>query len=256
VPGAVFVCSSGCPGLLDLERGGGVGLDVGQLAKAVEAPVGLEELVVSGAKFGSGMSAAQAMHVGDGDDAGTDPSGFCGTILTMPRPHIAVFIAQSVDGYIATDDDSLDWLTAAGADGEDYGFDAFLSEVDVVAMGRSTYEFIKDFPELPYGSRPVHVFTTRGPGPRKGFEFYARTPVEAVTHWEEQGVGRVYLDGGTLISQFLDAGLVDEMTITTVPLLLGSGKPLFHRIAKATRLRLVNSQVFESGLVSLRYERA
>lgn len=174
----------------------------------------------------------------------------------MPRPHIAVFIAHSVDGYIATDDDSLDWLMAAGAEGEDYGFDAFLSDVDVVAMGRSTYEFIKDFPELPYRGRPVQVFTTRDPGPRDGFEFYARTPLEAVARWEEQGVGRVYVDGGTLISQFLEAGLVDEMTLTTVPLLLGSGKPLFHRIATATQLRLVDSHVFDSGMVNLRYQRA
>ncbi len=174
----------------------------------------------------------------------------------MARPHISVFIARSVDGYIATDDDSLDWLMTAGAEGEDYGFDAFLSDIDVVAMGRSTYEFIKDFPELPYGGRPVHVFTSRDPGPREGFEFYARTPLEAVAYWEEQGVGRVYLDGGTLISQFLDAGLVDELALTTVPILLGSGKPLFHRIAMATPLQLVDSQVFGSGMVNLRYRRA
>ena len=174
----------------------------------------------------------------------------------MSRPRISVFIARSVDGYIATDDDSLDWLMAAGVEGEDYGFDSFLTDVDVVAMGRSTYEFIKDFPELPYGNRPVHVFTTRDPGPRGGFEFYARTPVDAVQHWRAQGVGHVYLDGGTLISQFLDAGLVDDMTLTSVPVLLGSGKPLFHRIERATPLRLVGSQVFPSGMVNLRYERA
>lgn len=174
----------------------------------------------------------------------------------MSRPHVSVFIARSVDGYIATDDDSLDWLMAAAVEGENYGFASFLADIDVVAMGRSTYEFIRDFPELPYGNRPVHVFTTRDPGPREGFEFYARTPAEAVQHWQQQGVGRVYLDGGTLISQFLDAGLVDEMTLTTVPLLLGSGKPLFHRIATATPLQLVDSQVFASGMVNLHYRRA
>lgn len=125
----------------------------------------------------------------------------------MARPHVAVFIAHSVDGYIATDDDSLDWLTAAAAEGEDYGFDAFLADVDVVAMGRSTYEFIQN------------------------------------------------VDGGTLISQFLDAGLVDEMTLTTVPVLLGSGRPLFHRIATATPLRLVDTRVFSSGMVNLHYRK-
>jgi len=171
----------------------------------------------------------------------------------MSRPWICVFIAHSVDGYIATDDDSLDWLMAASAEDEDYGFDAFLSDIDLLAMGRSTYEFIKDVQDLPFGNRPVHVFTTRDPGPREGFEFYARTPLEAMKHWEEQGVGRVYIDGGSLISQFLDAGLVDEMTLTTVPVLLGSGKPLFHRISTVTPLRLIGSQVFGSGLVNLHY---
>jgi dihydrofolate reductase len=174
----------------------------------------------------------------------------------MPRPRICVFIAQSLDGYIATEDDSLDWLMSAGAEGEDYGFDAFLSDIDLVAMGRSTYEVIKDVPELPYGARPVDVFTTRDPGPRDGFSFSARTPDEAVRDWEEKGVRQVYLDGGTLISQFLDAGFVDELTVTIVPVLLGSGKPLFHRIATTTPLRLVNSRVFDSGMVSLRYARA
>lgn len=173
----------------------------------------------------------------------------------MARPRISVFITHSVDGYIATDDDSLDWLMSAGAEGEDHGFDAFLADVDVVAMGRSTYEFIKDYPELPSGGRPVEVFTTRDPGPRDGFAFYARSPQEAVERWEERGVGHVYVDGGTLISQFLEAGLVDELTLTTVPLLLGSGKPLFHRITTSTALRLVDCQVFDSGMVNLRYQR-
>jgi dihydrofolate reductase len=167
-----------------------------------------------------------------------------------------VFIAHSVDGYIATDDDSLDWLMASGAEGEDYGFTTFLADIDVIAMGRSTYEFIKDFTELPYGGRPVEVFTTRDPGPREGFEFYARTPQEACANWQERGVRHVYVDGGTLISQFLEAGLVDDLTLTTVPLLLGSGKPLFHRIPTSTPLRLVDHEVFPSGMVNLRYERA
>ena len=173
----------------------------------------------------------------------------------MTRPRISVFIARSLDGYIATDDDTLEWLDAAAAEGEDYGFDAFLADVDVIAMGRATYDFIKDFPELPYGGRPVHVLTTQALGPREGFEFYARTPQEAVAAWEEQGFGRVYIDGGSVISQFLEAGLVDDLTITTAPVLLGSGEPLFHRIPVSTPLRLVGSQVFPSGMVNLQYVR-
>lgn len=174
----------------------------------------------------------------------------------MTRPRISVFIAHTVDGYIATDDDSLDWLMAYDGIGEDYGFEAFLADVDVIAMGRGTYDFIKDFPELPYGGRPVHVFTSQALGPRDGFEFYARTPEEAVAAWERAGVRKVYVDGGHLISQFLDAGLVDDLTLTSVPLLLGSGRPLFHRIGTSTPLRLVDTQAFPSGMLNRRYERA
>lgn len=174
----------------------------------------------------------------------------------MARPRISVFIAQSLDGYIATDDDALDWLMAAGSADEDYGFDAFLADVDLVAMGRSTYDFIAGMDDLPYGSRPVQVFTTRDHDRRDGFEFVAMTPSAAVARWEEQGVRHVYVDGGTLIGQFLEAGLVDDLTITVVPLLLGSGKPLFHRIAVSTPLRSTGTQAFASGMVQLRYERA
>ena len=172
----------------------------------------------------------------------------------MPRPRISVYIATSVDGYIATDDDSLDWLTSQGAEGEDYGFEAFLADIDLVAMGRSTYEFIKDEPVLPYGSRPVHVFTTGEPGTRAGFSFYASTPAQAVQRWESDGFRHVYIDGGSLISQFLEAGLVDDLVVTIAPVLLGSGKPLFHRIATSTGLRLTRADPYASGMVQLRYD--
>lgn len=173
----------------------------------------------------------------------------------MTRPRISVFIAHSVDGYIATDDDGLDWLMAYDGTGEDYGFFTFLADIDVIAMGRATYDVIKDEPELPYGDRPVHVFTHQQLGPREGFEFYARSPQEAVDVWAEQGVRHVYVDGGTLISQFLEAGLVDDMLLTSVPVLLGSGRPLFHRIGRSTPLRLVGTEEFPSGMLNRRYER-
>lgn len=173
----------------------------------------------------------------------------------MTRPRLSVFIAHSVDGYIATDDDGLDWLDAAAVEGEDYGFFTFLADIDLIAMGRATYDVIKDEPVLPYGERPVHVFTHQQLGPRDGFEFYARSPQEAVEVWERAGVRHVYVDGGSLISQFLEAGLVDDMLLTSVPVLLGSGRPLFHRIGTSTPLRLVGTQEFPSGMLNRRYER-
>ena len=172
----------------------------------------------------------------------------------MTRPRISVFIAQTLDGCIATDDDKLDWLFAAGAEGEDYGYDAFMGDVDAVAMGRGTYSFIEDM-DWSYGERPVYVFTTREVSSRPEFTYWSRTPDEAVAEWEAAGHRHVYVDGGVLISAFLEAGLVDDLTITVVPLLLGSGRRLFQPIGRRTALRLDSATPFPSGMLSLRYTR-
>lgn len=174
----------------------------------------------------------------------------------MTRPRISVFIAQTLDGYIATDDDQLDWLFAAGAEGEDYGYDAFMSDVDAVAMGRGTYSFI-EHSDWGYGERPVYVFTSRAvETPRARFTYWSRTPHEAVAEWQAAGHRHVYVDGGVLISSFLQAGLVDDLTITVVPLLLGSGRRLFQPITRRTSLRLDSATPFPSGMLSLRYTRS
>jgi dihydrofolate reductase len=165
-----------------------------------------------------------------------------------------VFIAHTLDGYIATDDDKLDWLFSAGAEGEDYGYDAFMADIDAVAMGRGTYSFIENM-DWSYGDRPVFVFTTRPVTARPEFTPWSRTPQEAVAEWEAAGIRHVYVDGGVLISQFLEAGLVDDLTLTVVPMLLGSGKRLFPRIGVRTPLRLESVTPFPSGMVSMRYSR-
>lgn len=173
----------------------------------------------------------------------------------MRKTQVSVFVAQSLDGYIASENDSLDWLESAASPGEDYGFSAFVSSVDLIAMGSTTYEHIKDVEYLPYQGRQVHVFTSRAYPSRQGFEFYARSPHEAMRYWEAEGISRVYLDGGSLISQFLEVGLVDDLTITTVPILLGSGKRLFRRITRHTALELRANQSYPAGMLQSRYHR-
>lgn len=168
---------------------------------------------------------------------------------------LSVFIACSLDGYIADDDGRLDWLDAAAVAEEDYGFDAFLATVDALAMGRGTYDHIAHLDPLPFGSRPVFVFTHRPPAPRPGVTFCSMDPAEARLRWEQAGLGRVYLDGGHLISAFLDENLVDDLTLTIVPLLLGSGRRLFHPVGRSTALRLDAVAPFPSGLVNLSYTR-
>ena len=172
----------------------------------------------------------------------------------MQRPVACAFVATSLDGYIATESDDLDWLESAGSPNEDYGFQSFLNDVELVAMGRGTYNYIASIDPLPYGGRPVEVFTHRPPDPRPGVTFGSWTPGEAATRWTAKGLGRVYVDGGLLISQFLAAGLIDDLTITIAPILLGKGRRLFHRADNTTPLRLSSSKSFPSGMVTLRYQ--
>lgn len=173
----------------------------------------------------------------------------------MGKPRLSVFIASSLDNYIATTHGKLDWLMAAAAEGEDYGYDTFMQSVDALAMGRGTYDFIADADPLPFGGRPVFVFTHRPPPDRDGVTFWDVSPQRAFSRWSQQGIGRVYVDGGSLISRFLADGLIDDMTLTKVPLLLGSGRPLFHPISRQNAFRLVDVQSFPSGMVSLHYVR-
>ena len=172
-------------------------------------------------------------------------------------PRVSVFIASSIDNYIATDDDRLDWLDAASSPTEDYGYDAFISTIDTMAFGRGTWEFIESVDPLPFGDRPIFVFTRRPPTTeREGVSFWDLSPHEAVAEWERRGLEHVYLDGGQLISSFLAEGLVDDLLLTKIPILLGSGRPLFTRIARSTALTLDGVETFPSGIVNLRYSRA
>jgi dihydrofolate reductase len=166
-----------------------------------------------------------------------------------------VFVAATLDGYIADVGGSLDWLQAAAVEGEDLGYDELLATVDALAMGRGTYDYIVHLDPLPFGDRPIYVFTHRDAEPRDGVTFWAVSPAEAVRAWTERGFDRVYVDGGKLISSFLDVGLIDDLTVTVVPLLLGEGTPLFSPSPRVTPLELESVAGYPSGMAQLRYRR-
>jgi len=172
------------------------------------------------------------------------------------RTRLSVFIASSLDGYIATRDGSLAWLEEAARSDEDYGYASFMESVDALAMGRGTYDHIAHLDPMPFGGRPVFVFTHRPPPPRAGVTFWQQSPRAALDRWTASGLGRVYVDGGALISEFLADGLVDDLVLTKVPVLLGDGLPLFHPMAVGTGLRLDGVRSWPSGLVNLSYSRA
>ena len=173
----------------------------------------------------------------------------------MPGP-VRVFIACSLDGFIAGPDDDLSWLPQ-GTTGEDHGYEALMAATGALLIGRATYDVACGFDAWPFGELPVLVATTRPLEPvAPTVRAVAGDPVELLAAAREASDGGIYLDGGVLIRQFLDAGLVDELTVTVVPVVLGAGAPLFAGVAQRHRLELVEARTFPSGLVQLRYRPA
>jgi dihydrofolate reductase len=165
----------------------------------------------------------------------------------------AVFIAMSLDGFIARPDGGLDWLNPFH--NEEHGYEAFLATIDALVIGRGTYDTVLGFRTWPYGEKRVIVCTSRPARPDHGEEIWAGSPRALAEQLNREGVQRVYLDGGALIRSFLCEGLVDEMTINVVPLILGVGLPLFASKLPELPLRLRDAKSFPSGLAQLRYTR-
>jgi dihydrofolate reductase len=169
----------------------------------------------------------------------------------------SVFVATSLDGFIARKDGGLDWLGDAGESGEDYGFKAFMDSVDVLVMGRNTYEKVMTFGDWPYGEKPVVVLSSRTveipAAPQATVSYSSETPRELVERLSTKGASHLYVDGGITIQRFLDAGLIDELTITRIPVLLGEGIPLFGRLAKDLSLYHLQTRVFSNGYVQSTY---
>lgn len=166
----------------------------------------------------------------------------------------SVFIGTSVDGFIARRDGSLDWLPAGG--GEEHGYTAFIASVDAIVMGRGTFDTVLKFDPWPF-QKPVIVLTTHEPDaippPGTLVEFMSAAPRDVVGRLAERGLKHLYIDGGVTIQRFLKAGLIDRMTITRVPVILGDGIPLFGPTGRDVRLEHLLTRTYPSGLVTTEY---
>ncbi len=173
----------------------------------------------------------------------------------------SVFLGMSVDGFIARLDDDLDWLTG-GADentppddgaGGDFGFAEFVADVDALVMGRGTYAVIAPFDEWPYQGKPVHVISsTLDPAADDRITVH-RSFDDAVAALDAAGYRRVYVDGGRTVRTFLAAGLIDDLTLSRVPVLIGSGHTPFGELPADIPLEHVRTQVFPAGMVQTTY---
>ncbi len=167
----------------------------------------------------------------------------------------SVFIATSLDGFIARQDGTLDWLPVEG--GEPHGYDEFMATVDALVIGRKTFETVLTFDNWPYGKKPVIVLSTtlselKAPDDAV-CEVMAGEPQEIATRLTERGFKHLYIDGGVTIQGFLRAALIQHLTITRIPVLLGSGIPLFGSLSHDIRFEHVATRSFPSGMVQSEY---
>lgn len=174
------------------------------------------------------------------------------------KPKTTVYIAKSLDGFIARLDGSIDWL-GEPEEGEDYGWAEFIATIDTIVMGRVTFEQVLTFGTWPYEGTPVVVLSTTLRSAPEGLqgkvELSSLEPRELVRALNERGFGRIYVDGGKTIQSFLRDDLIDELIITTLPVLIGQGIPLFGPIDSDMAWEHRSSQVFERGLVKCSYRR-
>jgi dihydrofolate reductase len=166
----------------------------------------------------------------------------------------SVFVGVSLDGFIARPDGGLDWLPH---DAEDHGYDAFFASVDALVFGRNTYETVLGFGSWPYGTKPVYVLSSSTPRPAPEgavVRHLSGDPREVYRRLEADGVQHAYVDGGITVQQFLRAGLINRLILTRIPVLIGSGIPIFGPTDGDIRLKHVATRTFPSGLVQSEYE--
>lgn len=176
-----------------------------------------------------------------------------------------VFVGTSLDGFIARADDQLDFLDAkdeedeggGGGEPDAHGFEAFIASVDALVMGRRTYDVVLGFGKWPYGKKPVFVLSSGRPAPAPDgaiVEHLSGTPASVTKALAARGFQHLYVDGGKTIQAFLRAGLIDRIVVTRVPVLIGSGIPLFGPLERDVPLRHLSTRSLPGGAVQSEYQ--
>lgn len=170
------------------------------------------------------------------------------------RPKVSIYIATSIDGYIARKDGNLDWLQFGHEGDEDYGFKKFIESVDALILGRKTYQVVSQFGDWPYKGKRVIVLSHSLKEVREEAELFCDKITDLLSKLYSEGIRHIWVDGGITASKFLEAGLVDELTISKIAMILGSGIPLFNMMNKEHECRLISTKSYPSGLVQLKYD--
>jgi dihydrofolate reductase len=172
---------------------------------------------------------------------------------------VVLYISMSLDGFIATKDDDLSWLSIVQKEGEDYGYTQFNETVDTYIVGRKTYEKVL---ELTGGTFPAaaqhscYVITRKDRKDEAGVRFFNGNIADLIDELKQAKGKNIYCDGGSeIVKLLMDNNLIDEYIISIIPLLLGDGKRLFKGETPYAELALVESTSYDSGLVQVHYKR-
>jgi dihydrofolate reductase len=169
------------------------------------------------------------------------------------------YVATSLDGFIATSDEGLDWLNEIpNPEQSDHSFAEFMNRIDTIVMGRKTFQTVLAFNSWPY-KKPVFVLSKTLKTVPKNFADKAEVKNgdirDIVRQLNDRGYRKLYIDGGKTIQSFLEEDLIDEITITRVPVLLGDGIPLFGKLSKRLRFIHKETEILNQQMVKSRYER-
>ena len=172
----------------------------------------------------------------------------------------SIFIATSLDGYIARKNGDIDFLSGYESQNpnEDYGYKEFIDSVDALVMGRNSFEKVLTFGEWSYGNKPVFVLSSKQVEIPQELpdcvEAVSCPPKELFSLLSKRGMSHLYIDGGKTIQNFLQARLIQKLIITRIPVVLGSGIPLFGNLQHDIKLKHIKTRQYDSGLVQSCYE--
>ncbi|MGE5423793.1 MAG: dihydrofolate reductase family protein [Syntrophothermus sp.] len=173
------------------------------------------------------------------------------------KRRVIIYVATSLDGYIATAEGELNWLALAEKANEDYGYSDFIKNIDTVIMGRKTYDKVRSFGiEFPHKDKQLIILTRQKFPPLENTTYYDGDLEKLIRELKSQPGKNIYVDGGTdVIHQMMISNLVDEFIITVVPILLGHGMPLFMDHRPEMQIRHISTKTFDTGVVQSHYKR-
>ncbi|MGE5431908.1 MAG: dihydrofolate reductase family protein [Syntrophomonadaceae bacterium] len=171
-----------------------------------------------------------------------------------------IYIAQSLDGFIAKKDGNIDWLIdIPNPEGSDWGFGEFMEGIDAVIMGRNTFETVVSFGTWMY-TKPVFVLSSKLKEVPEKYSDKAEiinwSPKDVIRKLTDRGYHNFYVDGGLTIQNFLKEDLIDELIISTIPIILGGGIPLFGSVGRELKFDYVKTEVLDNIFTKIFYRRA